>query len=465
MYDLIYEAGRSITTLTDNSKTEEYAAVLTAIQEKIAQNYATELYNTIYEQGQEDKLRQLITMMITEEKLTDTGVASVSQLADMIYNDMAGFGPITPYLKDGDAEEINVNGWDQIYIIYPDKKIKLDRVFNSSEECAETVRKMARSGGIILDGSNPIGDSFISQGVRMSGIVPPCIDDKRGASASIRKQKPKIVTREKIIEWGTATEQELDFLSLCINCGVSIAFAGDTGSGKTSDMNMLLSGVKSSKRFFIIEDNRETEIDGDDRDAVYMLTKESSPAISMNDGLRHSLRFDPNIIVPSEMRGAEALTAVEAGRTGHTIATTLHANNALSAYERILTMCLMSGTQLSEERLLMNIVEALPIVVYKTKLPDGSRKYMEIFEATGVQNGKVEGNMLFRFRATRHERDEKGEIIKTHGEHQHIGAISEALADILCSRGADREHVAPYLRVKPAGRKKAATAERQVPAN
>jgi pilus assembly protein CpaF len=95
-------------------------------------------------------------------------------------------------------------------------------------------------------------------------------------------------------------------------------------------------------------------------DVIHLLTKEEPNPITMLDLLKLSLRLHPEILVPAEMRGKEALTVQEAGRTGHTIVSTLHANSARTAYERILTMCLEAGTSLSEERLLKNIVKPFP---------------------------------------------------------------------------------------------------------
>ncbi|MDR1737003.1 MAG: Flp pilus assembly complex ATPase component TadA [Oscillospiraceae bacterium] len=446
IHQLLYSASGSGASKAEAARTDEYTGVMEAIRASIVENYANELFMALYEEGKEKKLRQLITRHITGAHLKATGIESIAQLSDMIYDDMAGFGPVTPYLKDPDVEEININGFDKIYVCYPDRKIRIDRHFASPEECAETVRRMARNGGIILDGSKPFGDSFIARGIRMSGVVPPCVDSAIGAIASIRKQKPSVVTREKILEWNTATAEELDFLTLCINCGVSVAFVGDTGSGKTSDLNLLVDSVSGSRRKFVIEDTREAFFDSLDHDAVFMLTKEQSPPVTMQDGLRLALRFDPDIIVPSEMRGAEAYTAVEAGRTGHTIVSTLHAGSALSAYDRILTMCLQSGTTLSESRLLANIVEALPVIVYKSRLPDNSRKFMEIFEATGVQDGKVVGEYIFNFEVSGHERDKDGEVIRTNGAHRQVGRISEKLARRMLTRGADSAQLAPYVR-------------------
>jgi pilus assembly protein CpaF len=146
------------------------------------------------------------------------------------------------------------------------------------------------------------------------------------------------------------------------------------------------------------------------------------------------------------MRGAEALTVQEAGRTGHTIVTSLHANSAKSAYERILTMCLQAGTELSEERLLKNIVEAIPIMIFKMHLPDSSRKYMEIFEATGVENGKVTGTMLYQYRINGYVRDDSGKIINAAGQHCRTGNISEALANKLHICGVDVNVIKKFAR-------------------
>jgi pilus assembly protein CpaF len=110
-------------------------------------------------------------------------------------------------------------------------------------------------------------------------------------------------------------------------------------------------------------------------------------------------------------------------------------------------MCLQAGTKLSEERLLKNLVEAFPIMVFKMQMPDKSRKYVEIFEATGVRDGELLGTTLFRYKVSRHDRDEKGRIIKTHGRHIHCGVISEKLAKRLSLCGVDQKQLAPLLEV------------------
>lgn len=192
-------------------------------------------------------------------------------------------------------------------------------------------------------------DSFITQGVRISAIIPPCIDEAVGAVFSIRKQKNNVITKQQLIDWDTATEEELDLLTLCISHGVSIGIAGSTGSGKTTNIGFILRSIPYDKRIYSIEDSRELNLQVKDEKGrilnrvIHTKTRPSqNPAqnVSADVLLKKSLRFDPQIIVPAEMRGEEAMTAQEAGRTGHTIITSFHASTALAAYTRILTMCM-----------------------------------------------------------------------------------------------------------------------------
>lgn len=445
--DLIYRANKRRSDNGESAQTQDYGEILDKLQRIIAKNHSAELAHVLYSEEAEEKLKDLIMRYLNSEQLVSKDLRNISELVDAVYYDMAGMGLLSPYLQDTDTEEINVNGFGGIWVLYRDKKVRLNETFSNPEACANIVRKMSRFGNVILDGSKPIGDSFIARGIRMSGAITPCVDPDAGAIASIRKQKPSYITRKNLIEWDTATADELEFLTLCVNNGVSVAIAGATGSGKTADMGYILSCVAPDKRVVTIEDTRELSLAQFDEngvminDVIHLLTKEEPNPITMLDLLKLSLRLHPEILVPAEMRGKEALTVQEAGRTGHTIVSTLHANSARTAYDRILTMCLEAGTSLSEERLLKNIVEALPIMLFKMQLPDKSRKYMEIFEATGVKNGEVAGNTLFKYVVDHYERDKSGKIIKAVGSHKRLGCISPALAERLLICGVPQEQI------------------------
>lgn len=445
--DLIYRANKQRSDTGESIKAQDYGEILDRLQRLIAKNHSSELAEVLYSEEAEGRLKDLIIRYLNSEQLVSKDLRNISELVDSVYFDMAGMGLLSPYLQDCETEEINVNGSGGVWVLYKDRKVLLNETFGNPEACANIVRKMSRFGNVILDGSKPIGDSYIAKGIRMSGAIEPCVDPDAGAIASVRKQKPSFITRENLISWDTATAEELDFLTLCVNNGVSVAIAGATGSGKTADMGYILSSIPYEKRIVTIEDTRELTLAKYDKtgvmlnDVIHLLTKEEPNPVTMLDLLKLSLRLHPQILVPAEMRGREALTVQEAGRTGHTIVSTLHANSARTAYERILTMCLEAGTSLSEERLLKNIVEAFPIMLFKMQLPDKSRKYMEVFEATGVKDGEVTGNTLFQYAVDHYERDRDGRITKVVGSHRRRGNISEALAERLLIGGVPQSEI------------------------
>ena len=162
--------------------------------------------------------------------------------------------------------------------------------------------------------------------------------------------------------------------------------------------------------------------------------------------LKEALRQHPDIIVPAEMRGAEAWTAVNAGLTGHTIVTSVHANSAEEAYERIFMLCLEKNANLTEKMLMTQIIKAFPIMVFKKQLPDGSRKIMSVVEGLDYNEGRVRYNTIFRFQKTRQYVDNDGEL-RIEGHHKRMGCISDILALKLYENGAEVDTILQYAKV------------------
>lgn len=445
--DLIYKMNSFIKgEKKDNSSTNNsYKDVLDRIRRLISENHSAELINVMYSEEAKEKLKNLIVRYLNQNKLSVPECDSISELADKIYEDMAGFGILSKYITDPDVEEININAWNSIEVVYPDRVDLLEKTFISPDDCMDKIKKMVWLGGSIIDGSSPTVDSFIGEGIRISAIIPPCVDRRTGGVASIRRQKKNIITRKLLVDYESATDEELDFLTLCVNNGVSLAIAGSTGSGKTTDLSYLIECIDIKKRIYTIEDTRELNIAKINENGVMenrviqTITKDGVNPITMDDLLKKSLRFHPNIIIPAEMRGGEALTAVEAGRTGHTIISTLHANSALDAYNRILSMCVSTGVKLSESKLLEFILEAIPLILFKRQLPDGRRIYDEIFEGLNVEDGKVVGKTLYKYEIEENIYDDDGNVVKVIGRHIRKNSMSELLLQRLKYGGASNK--------------------------
>ena len=425
----------------------DYSKLLENVRSVIAEKHSSELSSAL---GNADAAKTLKTMILKYcvEALSGKEFNQAG-LVEKIYQDMAGLGVLTDYLYDPNVEEININGYNVIEINYPDhiRYLYDKEAFPTPTAALDIVKRMVRMGGMILDAQTPHVDSYTGDGTRISAMIPPAVPQERGVIASIRKQNKSEITREQLLDSGSVSPDMLDFLTLCLCNGISVGLAGSTGSGKTTDQAYLLNeyirrNEDYNNRVFIIEDSRELNLinydEENDRPArvLYTVTKDPPNPITMLDLIVSSLRFHPALIVPAEVRDAAAYQAASAGQTGHTILTAFHADNAHDAYRRLVSMCHTAQTGLSDELLLEMCVGAWPIMVFKKQLKDNSRKYMEIFEATGVENGKLKGQMLYRFVISETERDGRGRIVKVHGLHKRVGTISTELFIRLRDNGA-----------------------------
>ena len=455
LYEL--EKDRKVSDEEGAEAADKYQDILSKVIELISINHAGDFASVLYDEKAETVLKNLINRYLVSEKLISEKYDFTS-LTNRIYEDMAGISFIQKYLTDPDVEEININGPYGTWVVTPNEKKLTNERFYTSAEAINIITKASRMGNVILDEASPFGDSYLRKGIRISAAINPVVDEGIGAIASIRKQKPSFITKEKLIEFGTATEDILDLLTIFINNHISIALVGGTGSGKTADMNYLLSTIPNDVRIYSIEDTKELLLEKFDEtgrkinDVVQVYTNESAQnPVTMNDLLRIALRFHPEIIVPAEMRGAEAVTAVEAGRTGHTIVSSFHANSARDGYDRILTMYEEGNNSLSEERILKLIISAFPIMIFKKQMRDHSRKYVEIFEATDVKDGKVVGQTIYRYKVTGVERESlpngrKGRIMKILGHHELVDGISESLTERLLLEGIEIEELQRFIK-------------------
>src|SRR5881409_2411776 len=155
-----------------------------------------------------------------------------------------------------------------------------------------------------------------------------------GESVSLR-----LLTRGKIFfsmdKLGFAPEEESSIRELIVKPHGIFLVTGPTGSGKSTSLYAFLSTINSvHKRIITIEEPVEYELKGINQIAV-------RPEIGLTFamGLRHILRQDPNVIMVGEIRDLEtAEIAIRAALTGHLVFSTLHTNDAPSAFTRLIDM-------------------------------------------------------------------------------------------------------------------------------
>jgi type II secretion system protein E len=155
-----------------------------------------------------------------------------------------------------------------------------------------------------------------------------------GESVSLR-----LLSRGKIFlsldKLGFAPKDESAIRELIVKPHGILLVTGPTGSGKSTSLYAMLSTINSvHKRIITIEEPVEYELKGINQIAV-------RPEIGLTFamGLRHILRQDPNVIMVGEIRDLEtAEIAIRAALTGHLVFSTLHTNDAPSAFTRLIDM-------------------------------------------------------------------------------------------------------------------------------
>lgn len=137
-----------------SARSAEYKEVLSRVQAHCAKNYA----KLVSSETDQDTLRQLkdvISAFLVEENLTCENL-TIDILSERILADMAGYSILAKYIYEPGVEEVNVNAYDDIEVIYSSgKSVKVPEKFNSPQQALDVVRRMLSKCGMVLDDTIP----------------------------------------------------------------------------------------------------------------------------------------------------------------------------------------------------------------------------------------------------------------------------------------------------------------------
>jgi pilus assembly protein CpaF len=359
-------------------------------------------------------IEEMFNKFIDEEGVVVTRVERQKML-ESILDEILGFGPIEPLLKDDTITEVMVNGPFRCYVERKGKLQLSDVTFQSDEHVMRIVERIIAPIGRRVDESKPYEDARLPDGSRVNIIIPPLA--LNGPTVTIRKFPKYRITVEDYIKFGTATAEMMEFMRACVEARLNMFISGGTGSGKTTLLNIMSGFIPEDERIITIEDAAELRLV---QDHVVRLESraaniEGKGAVTIMDLVKNSLRMRPERIVVGEIRGGEALSMLQAMNTGHDGSlSTGHANSPRDMLARLETMCLMAGVDLPARAIKEQIASALDVIVQISRLKDGSRKVTNITEVQGMegeaiilqdvfvfeQTGYVEGKVQGRLRPT-----------------------------------------------------------------
>jgi pilus assembly protein CpaF len=360
------------------------------VHTELLKQLGPQLYDANLDQADLDqRVRNVLGQLLSSQERPISN-ADRNRLTQEISDDILGYGPIEPFLRDDDVSEVMVNGHDSIWLEKSGKLMKANAQFSDEAHIRRTIDKIVSRIGRRVDESSPMVDARLPDGSRVNAIIPPLAVD--GSSLTIRKFAADPLTADDLIAFGTLSERSVAFLEACVRGRLNIIVSGSTGAGKTTTLNVLSSFIPTDERIVTIEDAAELQLKQD-----HVVRLESRPAniegrgqVTIRDLVKNSLRMRPDRIIVGEVRDASALDMLQAMNTGHDGSIcTLHSNGPRDTLARMETMVLMAGMDLPVRAIREQVASAVDLIVHQTRFKDGSRRITSFTEVE-----RMEGDII-----------------------------------------------------------------------
>ena len=366
----------------------------------------------------DEELAERIDQIVTD-RLKDIycPIETKVSISQQVYSSIRGFGLLDSIISDDSITEVMINGPEKIFIEKKGRLTRLDKKFESQRKLEDVIQRIVGLAGREVNQANPLCDTRLPDGSRVNVVLPPIA--LCGPTITIRKFSKEPMTINKLIEYGSITQEIADKLELLVKAKYNIFISGGTGSGKTTFLNALSNFIPKDERIITIEDSAELQITGIDN-LVSLETRNANASgagqITIRDLIKSSLRMRPERIIVGECRGGEALDMLQAMNTGHDGSlSTGHANSTEDMLSRLETMVLQGADGLPIEAIKQQIASAVDIIIHLSRLRDKSRKTMAITEVVGIKNGEIELNPLYEFKEDENSTMDKvsGRLVRT----------------------------------------------------
>jgi pilus assembly protein CpaF len=318
-----------------------------------------------------------------------------------VIQDTLGYGPLDPLLQDPAVSEIMCNSHDDIWVEKAGRIEPTDLAFTDEVQYRQVIEKIVSAVGRRIDESSPMVDARLPDGSRVNAIIPPLAI--HGSVLTIRKFSADPYTVKDLINFGTFTLDLAVVMEACVRGKLNLLVSGGTGTGKTTNLNVLSSFIPEGERIITIEDSAELQLQ-----QPHVINLESRPPnaegvgeVRIRDLVKNSLRMRPDRIVVGEVRGAEALDMLQAMNTGHEGSmTTVHSNGPRDALTRLETMVLMAGFDLPVRAIREQVNSAIDVIMHLDRLSDGRRVVTSVTEVQGLEGDTILLQEIFKWRST-----------------------------------------------------------------
>jgi pilus assembly protein CpaF len=376
-------------TATRPAAQDPYAELKTRIHHACIATLGAELFK----REATGDLNERVTRAVTEQLVLDRTPLTREerrQIIREITDDILGYGPLEPFLRDDSITEVMVNAHDRIYIERLGKIERTEAAFVDNAHLLRIIDKIVSQIGRRVDEASPMVDARLPDGSRVNAIIPPLA--LKGPTLTIRKFSRDPYTMNDLISFGSISPKAAQFLAACVKGKLNILISGGTGTGKTTTLNAMSAFIPGDERIVTIEDAAELQLQQE-----HVITLESRPPniegsgeVRIRELVRNALRMRPDRIIVGEVRGPETLDMLQAMNTGHEGSlTTIHANSPRDALSRLETLVMTAGVELPLRAIREQVSSAFDLLVQITRLVDGSRRITHVTEVLRMESDVI----------------------------------------------------------------------------
>ncbi len=252
------------------------------------------------------------------EKLGLVGARRI-KLLYYIERNLLGYGPIDPFMKDPNIEDISCNGVNiPIYVWHKKyESIPTNVTFIDEDYLNEFVMKLAHMAGKHISVAFPILDAMLPERHRLAATFGREVSVK-GPTFTIRKFRERPFSVIEFIQSGVINTLVAAYLWTMMEHAKTAMIAGGTGVGKTSMLNVISTFIKPGMKIVTIEDTPEINLPHPNwvqlttRETYLVGTASLGTNIRLFDLVKLSLRYRPDYIIVGEVRGEEAFVLFQA---------------------------------------------------------------------------------------------------------------------------------------------------------
>ena len=318
------------------------------------------------------------------------------RIEQQVFNSLRKLDVLQELVDDPEVSEIMVNGPGHIFYEKDGRVQVWTQSFTSEEKMQDVIQQIVGSHNRVVNLSNPIVDTRLSDGSRVNIVLSPI--SLEGSVITIRKFPQHPLDMETLIAREAISREAAELLKRLVKARYSILISGGTSSGKTTFLNALSQYIPEDERVITIEDSAELQIQGV-KNLVRLETRnanmEGVMPITIRDLIRTALRMRPDRIIVGECRGAETFDMLQALNTGHDGGlSTAHGNSCRDILSRLEMMVLM-GMDLPLAAIGQQLASGIDIIVHLGRLRDKSRRVLEIAELDGIEKGELKLHTLY----------------------------------------------------------------------